>query len=499
MRQGLAIGLAEGAASLDPSALAPSRIVPFELGPPAAALDSPPDRLADAAAVDLVLAAPADEGAWRATLQHLQALGLPAVVAVALPADPAAAAAALGRFAAGCAELGLVVGWRRVEGAVACHLVGPIAAGLAAIGPAAPAAGALRAAGRGGRPTLLVAGFFGRGNCGDEALLQVIYEEFAADFDVVISLDEHGASPGYWNWYPYDRCRRIHQGNLADPARLASAMLVGGGGLPLGFVAGQVVAARAAGIPIVLAGTDFPASRAHAGARADRAVQDYVGNFDVVALRSRQAVDQAAALGIAALHGADWGLRLATDRQPGLALDGARALLVLREFPLGAVPFRYVAEIERLVAALRRSGLVPTLLPFCEEDDRFAGALGLDLGLPVERHWWNARRVKQLIAMSGLLISVGRLHPTIFAASSRTPVAQLRPPLSAERDEGSFAKIRALAAELDIDFHDSVDSLCERLAQRGLRPSGEAALAAAERRLAAMIATLRERLGAAGG
>ena len=55
------------------------------------------------------------------------------------------------------------------------------------------------------RPELVVTGFFARGNCGDEALLQCAFEAFEATHDLIVSVDEHGAYPGFWDWYPYNR------------------------------------------------------------------------------------------------------------------------------------------------------------------------------------------------------------------------------------------------------------------------------------------------------
>jgi hypothetical protein len=428
-----------------------------------------------------------------ALLLALHAQRLPVLCSICARAEGGdSGESTLSSFEALCIDAGYSVVWRYLNGNDALYLLTPAgrdASGVTSVGYRNPSDTVTVLQPK--RPALLVAGFFGRSNCGDEAIFQVIYEQLSSQFEIIVSLDEHGATEGYWNLYPYDRCPRIHQGNLADPARSCVGMIVGGGGLPLGFVADQILAGRSAGIPIALAGTDFPTSRIHADKSAERAIREYLGFFDFIALRSAAAVEQACRVGQPVVHGADWALRLATDENEEVRHVANRALIVLREFPLSAVQFHYVGEITRLVETLRYLGLVPTLLPFCAEDDRFANSLGLDLTAPTERHWWNARRVKQLIASSGLIISVGRLHPMILAASTRTPVVQLCPPLAAGIDPRSFTKIAAMADEFDVDYLPTVENLTDHLKRELQRPSGAEALTAVQARLAGMTTQLR--------
>lgn len=429
----------------------------------------------------------------QALLSELHALDLPVLCSINLHSDNRnTAAMKLTSFESLVCEAGFSVVWRFMAKKAAIYLLAPVGRDSTAVTSvgfrsSADTVTVLQPK----RPALLVAGFFGRSNCGDEALLQVIYEQFSPDFEIIVSLDEHGATEGYWNLYPYDRCQRIHQGNLADPARSASGMIVGGGGLPLGFVADQILAARSAGIPIAFVGTDFPVTRLHAGRSAEDASRDYLRLFDYVALRSLASVKKAKQLGHHVVHGADWALRLLTDEDASIRPVADRALVVLREFPLAAISFYYVEQITHLLESLRDTGFIPTMLPFCMEDDRFARALGLDLLAPTERHWWNARRVKQLISSSGLVISVGRLHPMIFAAGTKTPVIQLCPPLSENIDPHSFSKISEMSAELGVDYLPTVTAINDHIKLGHQKPCDAQALKAAQWRLGRMIGDLR--------
>lgn len=340
------------------------------------------------------------------------------------------------------------------------------------------------------RSTLVVAGFLGRGNCGDEAIFQTIHEAFSDSHDIVAAVDEHGAFRGFWDWYPYDRSRISHQGNLAvfeQHGRIAG-LIVGGGGLPCGFAGGLVDAARAAGVPTALAGVDLTLPEGG----SSRSLHDYLARFDDVSLRSRAATEAVSAAGITGRHAGDWALRLEIDRGKDLTLSPRRVAIVVREEPLERLSWEFVAAIESLLEGLRARGHEPFWLPFCPEDERLLGTLALLRCAPMERCWWNARRMKQLVATSGAVISVGRLHPLVFAASTRTPALLLAAPSRAVRP---LPKLHDMAMELGIVTVATVEEVLTHF-DRGLPPPSNAGrLADARARVDDMVGRLRRLFG----
>ena len=92
---------------------------------------------------------------------------------------------------------------------------------------------------------ILLGGFWGRGNCGDEAMLQCQYEFFRDKYEIGILVDEYGAYDQFWNWYPYNLCLPLHhQGSIDHFCSDAIAALhIGGGGLSAGFLANQALKA----------------------------------------------------------------------------------------------------------------------------------------------------------------------------------------------------------------------------------------------------------------
>ena len=318
------------------------------------------------------------------------------------------------------------------------------------------------------RPTLILSGLFGRGNCGDEAILQVQYEQLAPHFELVISVDHQDAFDGFWHWYPYDRCRLVHTSNLAvftEPD--VCGLHVGGGGLPLGFNAAQVVAAASAGKPVFMTGTDLFPSDVPAFADAARR---YLGYFRAIAPRNRVSLEFVESLGCRSSEGIDWACGLAMD-ETGDDTARGRTVVVLRELPESQVIDGYDAAVVQLLQGIKdQCGLPPVLLPFCPEDERFLESLPALAGRPVLRHWWNPRRVLRILADASQVISVGRLHPLIFSAMADTPAAYIEPRPRTVVDN-AVSKVAVFARELGLPYFPSLAGGVRALSEGRLTPA----------------------------
>lgn len=313
----------------------------------------------------------------------------------------------------------------------------------------------------GDRPTLILSGFFGRGNCGDEALLQAQFEQFSPTYDIVVSVDERGAYDGFWNWYPYDRCRIVHQGNLGAVTEPGVVGLhVGGGGLPHGFNAAQVVRARSYDKPVFLTGVD---AAAPVSPTAAEAVSCYMRLFDFVSVRSQGSWETMRSLAPACHLGADWAVALQTDGPLPVPRSG-RVVLVIREFPPELISPTYLGALTRLIDVLgERFGAI-SLLPFCPEDERFLDHLPPTEPLPREIHWWNPRRVQREIAAADLVVSLGRLHPLIFAGNVEAPVV-FAEPLAGEPRWPLSLKASQLCQEHSWPYFGSINDLSDAFGQ----------------------------------
>ena len=342
--------------------------------------------------------------------------------------------------------------------------------------------------------TLLLAGFWARGNAGDEAMAQCVVETMGPAFDYAFSVDELGAYPKYWDWYPYAGRIIVNQNNIGGLKRLPKVrgLLVGGGGLPLGFMAGTQMFARSIGLRAAIAGIDIWPTTGKAGRPPAQEAARYLAGFDLAYVRTPEAIETARSGGFAEglRLGADWALNLKADQNPDVFDQRHRALVVVREDDPAIIPANFRDQLRRLLAALSAAGLVPVLLPYSPEDERMLDALDLLSLAPVERSWWNARRLKQLSACSGLTVSVGRLHPMIFAAPTGRPVMAIGR-LTHKPGKPADAKLRTMAADLGIDLHRTIDEAVRAIEAGRILPADAAKVAAATARLDHQAATLR--------
>jgi hypothetical protein len=314
------------------------------------------------------------------------------------------------------------------------------------------------------KPKIVITGFYARGNCGDEALLQCAYEAFSPDFAVTISVDGHGAFKPFWDWYPYNDCKVIHQNNLGylDDHTLAG-LLVCGGGLPVGFVADQILSARSAGMPVVALGIDRFVGNASTKDQGRKAVDQYRSLFDRIYYRT-VAWNSSSSLSASEHIGGDWAMNLIADASPEVEVSPSRVLISVREYKPNEVDEAYIDQIRQLVDGIFQAGFVPTWLPFSPEDVRFLADIGIKELCPMIEEWSNARRVLQIIKSSGATISVGRLHPLIFAAQCEAPVIALRAEVNA-LENTMPKKIMLFCAELGLPYASNNSELFEWLKQ----------------------------------
>lgn len=336
-----------------------------------------------------------------------------------------------------------------------------------------------------GRKRLVLAGFFGRGNAGDEALLQCIFETFSEYYDIVVAVDEFGAYGGFWDWFPYDRSRIMHQcanSIFFEEADSIAGLIVGGGGLPAGFCANLVVAAKVNKIPTFLIGVDLyetgdPIARS--------AVAEYVNLFDLFSYRS-ECDDSRLLKMLRCEHflGADWALKLIVDQDSEIVQNSKRAIVVIREYPNGALCDDYFDEIDQIFNVLEKNGFTAVLAPFCPEDMQFLQKFNLAKDREIVELWSNPRRVKQLIGASGLLVSIGRLHPLLFGVDCGVPIVAVCPHVEGWNELLS-EKIMRICRDFGIPYLGA-SCLLERQ-MNVLQPVDRNTVRASKRRLDAVV------------
>ena len=185
------------------------------------------------------------------------------------------------------------------------------------------------------------------------------------------------------------------------------------------------------------------------------------------------------------------------DEDPSIDKNDRRVMVVLREVGLRFLGHGYVQEVTDLLSALEGRGFEPHFLPFAPEDERFLTQLGLDRRIPVVRTWWNPRRAKQWIASSGLTVSVGRLHPLVFAAPTGVRVccvlagkSNLVKKASTTSLETRNSKLANVCRELGISIFPAIEDAIAKLDTIG--PADPDKVAQSTARLDAMTERLRQ-------
>ncbi len=307
------------------------------------------------------------------------------------------------------------------------------------------------------RPTALVAGYYGFGNTGDEAILAALLAglrslEPSTRFVVVSGNPDHTRDSYRVEAVPWQDPAAI-----ADEVRQSDLVIIGGGGLfqdywgvhpgtlltpqhgGISFYAGPAVLAALSRRPLALYGLGFgPLDSAHAR-RFTRGVCQAASFLSVRDAGSR---DLLGAVGVAPdriLLSADPAFTLAFERlHPEDVLAGAgiepRTPIVgvaLRNWAMGADP----AFWEREVAAaldlfLERNGGTLLFVPF--EKSPWAGGDDFDLASRIRQRLRHADRAAALTGLRGPAETAGllagcdlvlgmRLHSLIFAASGGVP------------------------------------------------------------------------------
>jgi hypothetical protein len=260
---------------------------------------------------------------------------------------------------------------------------------------------------------IILSGFFGRGNCGDEALLQSAYQIFSPHFDITISVDLTGSFDGFWNWFPYNQCEIIHQCNNSIENQY-SAYILCGGGLPIGFAANQIMAARFNDVKTYCFSVDPPDISSLRDSDRKFVVDSYYGSFNRIHFRTPLQIELPSLSSRIATNG-DLALLLEPDSSD-LAPMGDTVLITLREWAIGEIQPEYVGAVLRAVAQIKMAGLKPVWFPFAPEDTRFINELKIASICEILESWWNPRRAMEYIEKAAGTLSIGRLHPLIFAA-----------------------------------------------------------------------------------
>lgn len=291
---------------------------------------------------------------------------------------------------------------------------------------------------------VVLGGFFGRFNCGDEAMLQCIYETFIEKYNVAIIVDGYGSQDKFWDLYPYNKAKIINRANIDFYSNHNVKLFhVGGGGLSIGYLADHVYYAKIHGVKCALTGIEF----FEHSLQSQNAINKYIELFDFVSFRNRSDKYLNCT--------SDWAFNLITDSSSEVPNIPNRAALVFREYFNKPNHFDLFSSFyNTLLHTTIRSGHFPVIVPFCPEDLKWIKHFELHRDYPVYESYSNPRRMQQFFNESDLVLTAGRYHPLILALNADVKTAAISmESITCEIDQ----KIRNACDQLSIEYIENVD------------------------------------------
>jgi SAM-dependent methyltransferase len=296
---------------------------------------------------------------------------------------------------------------------------------------------------------VVLCGFWGRGNAGDEAFLHVQHSLLSPHFNIAIAVEQSGAHRNFRKWYPYsntevwnfDEVNRIYDEDVLG-------INIGGGSLPFASHGHFLLSAIDAGKKAIVTGVD---ASIRSDAPEDNIRADIYNRLSYFSVRHKRSLKLLRAADVKVQHGADWALGLKSDNSVSKDLD---VVITFRGFSEPNPDHRN--RVRALHRHLKAQGRRVTFLPFAPEDSLYLKYCGI-FGPSVINVWHDPRKALAVIEKSQVTISVGRLHTLIFALIANKPCFAIDPGIMSGGKHIQNRKNKYFCGEMGLDFYDSID------------------------------------------
>jgi polysaccharide pyruvyl transferase WcaK-like protein len=314
------------------------------------------------------------------------------------------------------------------------------------------------------RPAVIIIGFYGHGNAGDEAILSAMRQYLGDDLDIIVSsYADHVAMA---QLPTYKGLRIVKQADRAAVTRgNVCGVIVGGGGLGIGFGTPQMLMAASQGVPLISLGCSIH-ERYLPEQKVYRAFLEINRLYDYINVRDRHSKGVLAHYGLDCDVGTD--LVYALDPEPPLMeMTGNDVLLItVRESVVNTQQFTGLFSVlERFALSC---GLTIRIVSYCRsEHDRLEKGPYARFLIP-ERLYNYPSRLKAVAATCALAVSFRRLHAAILPLSEGVPCVMVDPMVRGD----SVTKFSTLMRDNELDelyvtAEDGSDGLLRAL-QRAL-------------------------------
>lgn len=231
---------------------------------------------------------------------------------------------------------------------------------------------------------VVIVGFYGMGNCGDEAILLGL-KSILKSFDPNIGIDVATELPPIYH-EEYNKkvdvgVRSLTNFDFGSGVDRVGLLILGGGGLASGYGMGLVMRAKAAGIPVLNIGIEYIEYGDES--RDFRLFQDYLRVFDDIVVRTKESSEYLNSLGIS--HHLGFCPSLRVEEEKVFDLPDKYVLVTPRK-----TDDKTDIQVDTIVNELNVLNLPAVLLPF-SKFDILGHPIDVDICYQVQKKYRNSK------------------------------------------------------------------------------------------------------------
>jgi polysaccharide pyruvyl transferase WcaK-like protein len=265
---------------------------------------------------------------------------------------------------------------------------------------------------------IIINGFFGKGNCGDEAILQTWYDRLSYRFRIVASVDMDVSN---FNRPPdevdlYKKIDLIHNRRVDIFCREdISSYIIGGGGLGLGFGIEQLVHARLRKKKSFYLGTAAHDEFFEGDEDLLNINKSFFRSFEMISFRDKYSKEKLKkSFGIDSVLYPDIAFGMSME-EIEIKSDRKYITVTIRDNGVNELDLikKWMSKINYFADS---EGYDILFLPFDKTDENLMRSLEMDIRY--DNIYWHPKKMKYIISKSEMVFSMGRFHPLVFSISS---------------------------------------------------------------------------------
>jgi polysaccharide pyruvyl transferase WcaK-like protein len=268
---------------------------------------------------------------------------------------------------------------------------------------------------------VIINGFFSKGNCGDEAILQTWYEMFHDKYKIIASVD--GQVLNNSDKYKedlYSSVSLINNNSVSfSTERDVKALIIGGGGLGLGFGVRQLLHSKLRKKKNFYLGVTVHDEFFDGDEYFIDLNRNIFRCFDLITVRDKYSEENLKKIfNIDCLYFPDIAFGLLSEP---IEIKTNRKFISVTIRDYGKNDEMVILNwIDKIKSFAMKNDLEILYLPFDKGDETLLNRLGISN--LYKEIYWSPKKMKYIISKSEFCFSIGRYHPLVFAISeSVTP------------------------------------------------------------------------------